>query len=63
MVWENFLMRKSNKKKNILAWRQIFSIKPQSEIWFCDSDRRKWILGQNECDICVVWEENQRIRP
>ena len=63
MVWENFLMRKSNKKKNILAWRQIFSIKPQSEIWFYGSNRRKWNLGQNESDICVVWEENQRIRP
>lgn len=63
MVWKNFLMRKSNKKKKILAWRQIFSVKPQSEIWFCGSDRRKWNLGQNESDICVVWEENQRIRP
>ena len=63
MVWKNFLMRKSNKKKKILAWRQIFSVKPQSEIWFCGSGRRKWNLGQNESDICVVWEENQRIRP
>ncbi len=56
-------MRKSNKKKKILVWRQIFSVKPQSEIWFCGSGRRKWNLGQNESDICVVWEENQRIRP
>ena len=56
-------MRKSNKKKKILVWRQIFSVKPQSEIWFCGSDRRKWNLGQNESDICVVWEENQRISP
>ena len=56
-------MRKSNKKKKILVWRQIFSVKPQSEILFCGSDRRKWNLGQNERDICVVWEENQRTRP
>ena len=56
-------MRKSNKKKKILVWRQIFSVKPQSEIWFCGSGRRKWNLGQNESDICVVWEENQRTRP
>lgn len=63
MAWENFLMRKSNKKKNILVWRQIFSVKPQSETWLCDSDRRKWNLGQNERDICVVWREKQSIKP
>lgn len=37
VVWENFLMRKSNKKKNILVWRQIFSIRTTKRnlvLWF-----------------------------
>ncbi len=57
-------MRKSNKKKRIFWFGDKFRLsEPQSEILFCGSDRRKWNLGQNESDICVAWEENQRIRP